>query len=353
VEYLSNKKEIAMEEFIYVGEDFGMGANKLWSGGWEFPGERKGTTHIVQAGGLQMVSQVASNGRGHYEGMLGLKNKRRPLEIASEFGSFYVGDGAHEHGRPVENLDFDRLTGAPEMRALLYGSLYQFQQTYGKFDRPLSLMVGLPLQMMMGADAKQYQAGVKGWLKGPHQFTADGETVNIEIGQVRMTSQPVGALFDYVLDDEGHIQAERANAMLDEVGVISVGFNTVELLVVKDQGAVERFTYGNTLGVRRLLELLNRDGLWSLSEMDEKVRSGRMRDELKVALPIWAREVNGEIERRWGQSFKRFVKVIVVGGGALLLKEALTAQFGAKAHVPNLPVLSISRGLWKLSVMKR
>ena len=207
--------------------------------------------------------------------------------------------------------------------------------------------------MMMGADAKAYQAGVKGWLKGSHQFSADGEAMKLEVGQVRLTSQPVGALFDYVLDEDGRIQADRASAMLDEVGVISVGFNTVELLVVKDQGAVERFTAGNTLGVRRLLELLNRDGLFSLGELDEKVRAGRMKDELRTALPIWAREVNGEIERRWGQSFKRFVKVIIVGGGALLLKDLLTAQFGVKAHVPNVPVLSIARGLWKLSVMKK
>lgn len=340
-------------EMIFLGEDLGMGANKLWSGGWSVPGDKKDTFSFVPAGGLQLVSQVASNGRGHFEGMLGLKNKPRPMEISSEFGSFYVGDRAHEHGRPVENLDFERLTGAPEMRALIYGGLAQFQKLYGKFDRPLSLMVGLPLQMMMGTDAKQYQAGVKGWLKGQHQFTADGEAVSIEVGQVRLTSQPVGALFDYVLDDDGRILNERAAAMLDEVGVISVGFNTVELLVVKDQGAVERFTAGNTLGVRRLLELLNRDDQYSLGELDEKVRAGRLRDEMKTVLPIWAREVNGEIERRWGQSFKRFVKVIVVGGGALLLKDALTAQFGAKAYVPNMPVLSIARGLWKLSVMKR
>jgi len=43
----------------------------------------------------------------------------------------------------------------------------------------------------------------------------------------------------------------------------------------------------------------------------------------------------------------------VVGGGALLLKEALTLQFGHKAFVPSDPVLSIARGLWKLSVMKK
>jgi hypothetical protein len=174
----------------------------------------------------------------------------------------------------------------------------------------------------------------------------------VEVAQVRMTSQPVGALFDFVMDDASGIMAERTSALLDEVGVISVGFNTVELMVVKDQGAVERFTQGNTIGVRRLLELMNHDGLFSLGELDERLRAGRMKTEMKAALPIWGREVNGEIEKRWGQSFRRFARVIVVGGGAMILKDTLTAQFGVKAFVPNLPVLSIARGLWKLANRK-
>jgi hypothetical protein len=163
----------------------------------------------------------------------------------------------------------------------------------------------------------------------------------------------VGALFDYVLDHRGQMIGERGSALLDEVGVISVGFNTVELLVVKERGAVERFTRGNTLGVRRLLELINRDGMWSLGELDGKLRAGGLKAELKHAMPVWSREVNGEIEKVWGNSHRRFAKVLIVGGGALLLKEALTQQFGHKAWVAEDAVLSIARGLWKLSVMKR
>jgi glutathione peroxidase-family protein len=70
-------------------------------------------------------------------------------------------------------------------------------------------------------------------------------------------------------------------------------------------------------------------------------------------LPVWAREVNGEIEKRWGMAFKRFSRVIVVGGGALLLNEYLTHQFNGKAVLPDNPVLSIARGLYKLLLMKR
>lgn len=317
-----------------IGFDMGMGALKLWS----------------EPGGLQLVSQVANNGRAHLaDGIVGLKSRKRPILVAGDFGSFYVGPAAHEHGRPVENLDFDRLTGAPEMRVLLYAALAQYQDEHGPFDESLSLMVGLPLQMMTGDSAKDYQKGVKGWLMGVHHFDVDGISHQIEIENVRQTSQPVGALFDYVLDEKLKVVADPR----EEVGVISVGFNTVELLVVKDGGAVERFTRGNTLGVRRLLELINRDGLYSLGELDGSLRAGGLRSEMKNALPIWSREVNGEIEKVWGVSHKRFAKVLIVGGGALLLKEMLTLQFGHKAWLPSDPVLSIARGLWKLSTMKR
>ncbi len=326
-----------MTDMIYFGEDLGMGANKMWGA----------------PGGMQVVSHVASNGRAHIEGMAGLRTKTRPMNVVSEFGSFYVGEGAHDHGRPVENLDFDRLTGAPEMRALLYGSLAQYQNQYGPFDGPISLMVGLPLQMMMGETAKAYQQGVKAWLKGLHTFVADGMTHQVEIGQVRLTSQPVGALFDYVLDGESQLIAERQSALTEEVGVVSVGFNTVELLVVREGAAVESFTAGNTKGVRRLLELINRDGLYSLGELDGMLRANGLRSQLKMTMPIWAREVNGEIESHWGNKYRRFARVIVVGGGAMLLKGALTDQFGAKAYVPDLPVMSIARGLYKLASMKK
>jgi hypothetical protein len=326
-----------MSENFSLGFDMGMGALKLWAGSC----------------GLQLVSQVASNGHGHLGEIMGLKSRKRPILVSGDFGSFYVGAGAHEHGRPVENLDFDRLTGAPEMRVLLYAALAQYQSENGPFDQPLALLVGLPLQMMTGELAKDYQKGVKGWLMGSHVFEVDGITHTIEVASVRQTAQAVGALFDYVLDENGKMIGERGSALLDEVGVISVGFNTVELLVVKDRGAAERFTRGNTLGVRRLLELMNHENLFSLGELDGKLRSGGLRSELKTSLPIWSREVNGEIERVWGQVHKRFAKVLIVGGGALLLQDALTTQFGHKAWVPGDAVLSIARGLWKLSVMKK
>lgn len=323
-------------QFFYLGEDLGMGANKLFGA----------------PGGLQVLSQVATNGTQHLaSSTVGLRQRQRPMEIKTEHGSFYIGEGAHDYGRPVESLDFDRLTGAPEMKALLYGSLTRYQQQYGQIDKPIVMMVGLPLQMMTGDTAKEFANQVRSWLKGNHAWKADDREQRVEISEVKLTPQPVGALFDYVLDDEGKFIPERAGLLRQEIGILSVGFNTLELLVVRDRAPVERFTAGQTVGVRRLLELVNPTGAYSLGELDTKLRAGHL--DVSAALPVWTREVNGEIEKRWGASLKRFARVIIVGGGALLLNGELTRQFVGKAVLADEPVLSIARGLHKLLLMKK
>src|SRR3972149_8373487 len=111
--------------FFYLGEDLGMGANKLFGA----------------PGGLQVLSQVATNGTQHLMNTLGLRQHQRPLEIKTEHGSFYIGEGSPDYGRPVENLNFDRLTGAPEMSALLYGSPPRYQQQNGPLNLPVVVMV--------------------------------------------------------------------------------------------------------------------------------------------------------------------------------------------------------------------
>jgi hypothetical protein len=326
-----NKKGETMNKLISVGLDAGMGAIKLWSRG----------------GGLDVLSQVAINGSGHLEGQIGLKTEKRPLAVTTSDGEFYVGAKAHSYGRPIENLDFGRLFGSPEMRALVYGSWTRYMQEYGAFDAPLSVMVGLPLQTM-GDDMKDARRNLRKWLAGPHQWMADGVEYSLNVERVRWTSQPVGALFDFVLDNGLEIPQGRGSALTDEVGVVSVGFNTVELMVIENQVATEKFTRGEKYGVRRLLELLYPSGQYSLGELDVKLRAGNLK--YRDKLPIWAREVNGVIEAHWGEALDRFAAVLVVGGGAVLLGDHLNLR-GKKVELEN-PVFAISHGLEKLDRKK-
>jgi hypothetical protein len=321
-----------MNGMISVGLDAGMGAIKLWSKGQ----------------GLDVLSQVAVNGVGHLDGQIGLKTEKRPLMVTTNDGDFYVGAKAHNYGqRAIENLDFERLFGSPEMKALVYGSLTRFVEAYGAFDAPLSIMVGLPLQTM-GEEMKEARKGLRAWLSGPHGWVADGKEYAVQVERVRWTSQPVGALFDFVLDDGLNIPDGRGKALTEEVGVISVGFNTVELMVIEDSIPKENMTRGEKFGVRRLLELLDPKGLYTLGEKDVKLRTGSLK--FRDKLPVWARDVNGVIEKYWREALERFSAVLVVGGGAVLLGDQLNLR-GKKVMLDN-PVMAIAHGLEKLDRKK-
>jgi hypothetical protein len=69
-------------------------------------------------------------------------------------------------------------------------------------------------------------------------------------------------------------------------------------------------------------------------------------------LPVCGSEVVGHIERRWGTAYKRFAAVVVVGGGALLLKDELLGRFNGRCVVPFEPVMAVARGLHKLALMR-
>lgn len=302
-------------------------------------------------GGQETLSQVAVNGGQRVVSTLGLRRQKPPLNIQNEHGSFYTGAGAHDYGRPVENLDVERFNGTPEMVALFHGAMTRYMQEYGHFDTPLSIVVGLPQETLSGDTMDETKVNVRRWLKGVHQWQADGKPYALEIAEVKVASQVSGGLFDYLLDEQGKFIAERKKAFTSEVGIISVGFGTVELLVVRDRAPVQRFTTGAASGVRRLLEIVNGRHLYSLGELDILMRAGLI--DLSTALPVWEREVLGVIEKQWGTAWRRFAVVLVMGGGALLLRQSLPLKFGGKGYMPDNPVQAIARGLYKMTLLRK
>ena len=298
-----------------------------------------------QKGPLIMQSAVGVGGGRVLARMTGLRRSRPPLRVHTTAGVFFVGEGAHDWGRPVETLDFDRLTGSPELMALLYGSLTK----YGLPVEPCDLVVGLPIHSLSGDEAPAVKRGVRSALRGTHTWLADEQEYRVQVDNVRLTSQPVGAMFDFLLDDDGQMPAARQAALKAELGIMGVGMNTVDLLVVRNGSPVSRFTAGDTLGVRRLLEVCQDTTDYSLAELDMLLRRGSL--DLDGATQVWGSEVVGFIERHWGSTFRRFHAVVAVGGGVLLLREALLRRFKDKVYIPDDPIIATARGLYKYALM--
>ena len=214
-----------------------------------------------------------------------------------------------------------------------------------------TIIAALPLATLSGPDREANQAAVRSFLSGAHTWQADATPHTLTVESVIPASQPVGALYDWLLDGSGKMTPDKKALFKREIGVIGVGMNTVDLIATEDVQTVERFTAASQVGVRRLLELVNRDSLYTIAEMDARLRAGTL--EIARALPIWADEVKAIIDQTWGAQWQRFAAVVVVGGGAVLLRDVLARKFGARAQFPDDPVLSTARGLYKFALLKK
>jgi hypothetical protein len=328
---MKNQTKTETTASTIVGLDLGMGGTKIWTA----------------EGGQVIVSQVAMPTREEINlKALGLGTRKKPMMILNGSGRLFVGDGAHDMGAPIERLDYEKLQGSPEMKALVYAALTRAGIPGAG---PATLLVGLPLGVATGPNARANVDAVKDWLMGQHEWQANSKHYSATISNVGCSSQAHAAYVDWLLDIEGRTVNKPANT--DEVAIISIGFNTIEMLVMRNHIAVGRFTVGETLGTRRYLELINasRGNLFSLGELDTMLRSG-LSD--SPALNKWGAQVAGHIETTWGSAAKRFSHVIAVGGGSVLLGNGLVSIFGDRLVDVDEPIMSVARGLYKLGRMQ-
>ena len=269
----------------------------------------------------------------------------RPLLIRNGIGDFYVGLGAKDRGQLIENNDLDKLLDSPEARALFYAAMTK-AQAVGKFD----VLTALPLALVMGADAKRNVEQVKAWMGGAHEWEADNHPRVAHVRGVKTLSQAQAILFDYALAMNG----TEANSIAGEIGVISIGHNTIELLVFDSGRPVEAFAASEQKGVRVVLELLAEHmGADSVGVVDAWIREKRPEAlvQLRAVLPAWHSQIKGLIDRKW-RNVKDRLRVVVVAGGGVLPEFAgpvMRGMFVNRLHVVHNPTGAVADGLMKLA----
>ena len=274
------------------------------------------------------------------------KTGPKPLLIRNGIGDFYVGLGAKDRGQLIENNDLDKLLDSPEARALFYAAMTR-AQAVGKFD----VLTALPLALVMGDAAKSNTERVKEWMAGPHEWEADNRPRVAHVRSVKTLSQAQAILFDYCLSMDG----SEANSIAGEVGVISIGHNTIELLVFDGGRPLEAFASSEQKGVRVVLEMVSEHmSACGVGVVDAWIRERRPEAlaQLRAVLPAWHSQIRGLINRRWGPVKDRLRVVVVAGGGALpeFARPVMRGMFANRLAIAHNPTTAVADGLMKLSV---
>lgn len=286
---------------------------------------------VVASGSLKQSELSTGLGRG--------RAVQQPHSTCFEGYNYLVGPNVHHHARPVERLDFQRLSDGPELKALVYTSMWQ---ALGDGDHCLNLLIGLPVEILQDrslSSSTLYQ--LRAWLVGEHEFSVDGEITSLTINQVKAMAQPLGAFFCWGADDRGQwVQSDDPHA---KFAVGDVGFNTFDAFVIEGARVNERYSGGDTLGLRRANSFIRstiREQYGfnlSLHEADGYIRS-RLANKRPIlhhaqdstdishvvdqALDDNFAQIATYLEEVWGNG-RQFRRILLTGGGSEALRERL------------------------------
>jgi hypothetical protein len=339
-----------MKETLTLGLDPGFGAMKAAA---------------VGSDGLKVAAVPSVVGVGETDlgmlslGSLGRRRSRQPDRVAFGGVTYLVGEHVARYARPVQRMDFLRLSDGPELRALFYDVLFRLLGD-GEGERHAAVMVGLPVEVM--ADREQARAtlrALRAWMVGCHACTVNGYPLQLDVADVKVMVQPAGTFFAWGLNDQGRWTRSKAD-LKAPVAVCDVGFNTLDAFAVQNGEVVARFTSGDTAGMRRAAELVinavrGSYGIdLSLHEADALLQERRPRlytaegeadlhALVDQALDATAAAVVTFLERRWGNG-RQFTHLLFTGGGAETLRDDLLRQYPHGVVLPE-PVTANAIGL--------
>lgn len=266
---------------------------------------------------------------------IGMKTVRRATRVAFDRGDFFVGTFADSWGRVVENMDFSRLA-SPEAEALLYALMAKMVPD----GASVRLVLGLPVTMLQSETvARPVIDALRARLVREHQLQVNGQPFSFTVSAVRAAAQPVGAWANWALDSAGRWASTAAKTT--KVGILDIGFNTLDLYGIQNGRLEPRLVGGDRVGVRRLLDLI-------APGIPYHEARGLTRNAPVDAIDTWMSEIIGTAERSWSNT--RMDILLLVGGGAILLRdrqEIIRRAFRTEVLIPDDPVTANVHGLWK------
>jgi PRTRC genetic system protein D len=321
-----------------IGLDIGFGYVKSVS---IERGKKRATVFPAVLGQAQALSSFdVGLGRG----------RQRANAITYNGIAYYVGHDCLAHSRTwAARQDRSRI-GSQEERLLALVALAKLEV------RECAIVAGLPWPWY------DDRHKLKRSLVGEHRLTIGRNEHTITIHRVRVVPQPIGGFYCHFLDLRGVACVPQAE-MLRTYGFLDIGWNTTDLTALRRLQPVERWSGGERIGVRRVIEIVDdqirrRYGLeLSPHEVDEAVRSrqveiyGKTIDISEVvdsATQAVAQQIRARATALWGNG-ERFSRIFIFGGGAAVMGRAVRQAFPKNSEILPQPCLANAIGFAKFA----
>jgi plasmid segregation protein ParM len=253
------------------------------------------------------------------------------MHVQLDGQAYFVGDYAEQHSDTREfTLDQEKLL-ADFSKVLTLTAMGNLFKDY----TPVNIVTGLPVGFY-----REYHQRLAKMLKGHHEITFqknDGtsESKRININNLRIIPQPLGSIFNLLLNENGKIANREMGKQ--KIGVIDIGFRTTDFCIFHGLQYVQRGSSTSDTGIAESFNIISKKlreeskvsiELYRLYDAIEtgviKIR-GKEYNISKLRDAVFAHSASiiaGDISRLWADDWDIDL-IIISGGGAMELAKFL------------------------------
>ena len=172
------------------------------------------------------------------------------MHVSLDGQSYFVGDFAEQHSNSRQfTLDQETLL-TDFCKVLSLTAMGYLFDTYS----PVNIVTGLPVGFY-----REYHQRFAKMLKGSHEITYqknDGasETRRININNLRIIPQPLGSIFNVLMNESGKIT--NRELAKQKIGVIDIGFRTTDFCIFHGLQYVERGSNTTDTGIAKSFSVI-------------------------------------------------------------------------------------------------
>jgi len=273
---------------------------------------------------------------------------------------YFVGKSALRQAGGRNTIDPER-TVSLEGEILLMTALSVLAES----DKNINLVVGLPEGHYDNLRDKYVALA-----NGVHEIEilslsgAVEEIKNIRIDETIVIPQQLGTFFDFLLDDKGSYIEERKKYAQGNIGIIDIGYNTLDIGRIDHLVPIKKQCRTFPLGMFSAFQDLSTEiySVYGVSIPPEKLEPFVIRGEISIfgqrkpihdlinkVFTIHAERIVSVIKSSWPDRALLDL-VLVSGGGAIPLGECLCSEFQGIAQTVNRPLFANVDGYMKYAM---
>ena len=289
----------------------------------------------------------------------GMENQALKEKLCVEYEGkrYFIGDMAYKQSTPRVTMSSERFTSQEGLSLLLSALVLLSNQQFEE----IKLVTGLPVNEYKGLHRK-YKDVLTGnnYIKLLEPDGSGSKFYSFDVKEAYVLPQPVGTIFDQVMNRNGDIEEKQLAG--GRIAVLDIGKHTVDLALTDalqfvDKSSISFSDIGIFDAYKDLsLELKNNGYDIPADSLEPYIRNGKSFDglvELKERVFIaQAEKIISRVYNIWSDLWS-FDRIFITGGGAVLLGDYLLQNLNTeKAVICNKPTFTNTRGFYKMAKRK-